>query len=95
MSGQQMATLFFATIVLMTTIAIVIMSWAVFSEPFALVNQALRDNAANSSNANLSEDVDRVTEKTDQMWFQWPVIFIGGLIVWYILWGNKWQHERY
>ena len=90
-----MRNLFFATIVLMTTIAIIIVSWSVFSDPFQTVNQALRDNAANSTNPNLSTDVDRVTEKTDQLWFQWPVVFLGGLIVWYVLWGNKYIFERF
>lgn len=89
-----MRNLFFATIVVMTTVAIIIVSWSVFSMPFSVVNQALRDNAANSSNENLSSDVDRVTNKTDQLWLQWPVVFLGGLIVWYILWGNKWSYEK-
>lgn len=90
-----MKELFFATMVLMTTIAIVIIAWAVFSEPFSVVNQALRDNANESGNANLSYDVNRVTEKTDQMWLQWPVVFVVGLLVWYVLWGNKYIYERF
>ena len=90
-----MRELFFATIILMTTIAIVILMVSVFSEPFFAVNQALVDSANYSNNSELQSQMEDVTGKTGMMWLAWPVVFIIGLIIWYFVWGQKWIHERY
>lgn len=90
-----MRELFFATIVLMTTVAIVILMVSIFSGPFFAVNEALIESANYSNNTGLVSELEDVTGKTEMMWLGWPVVFIIGLIVWYYVWGQKWIYERY
>lgn len=90
-----MKDLFMATVILMTTVAVLIVCYSVFSEPFYIVNESLREAANSSGNQNLSDDVNSMTGKTEQTWLAWPVIFIIGVILWYFVWGQKWIHERY
>ena len=90
-----MRELIIATIIVMTSIAIVIMGFAVFSEPLFQVNEALRDAANESGNPNLISDMDSITEKTEGAWFLWPVVYVVCLIGVYILWSQIKIHEKY
>jgi len=87
--------LFMATIILMTTIAILILCYSVFSEPFYIVNESLREAANTSGNQNLSDDVNSVTGKTEKTWLAWPIVFVVGIIIWYFVWGQKWIYEGF
>ena len=89
-----MKELFFGTIVLVTTVAVIILCFSVFSEPFYLINEALVNSSIAMNNTELTEQLNDKTNKTEAAWLVWPVIFTIGLTVWYFLWGSRWIHER-
>ena len=90
-----MRELFFGTIVLVSTVAIVILCFSVFSEPFYEINEALRDSSEAMNNSELTEQLDDKLNKTEAAWLVWPVVFTIGLTIWYFLWGSRWIHERF
>ena len=90
-----MRELFFGTIVLVTTVAVVILCFSVFSEPFYLINEALVNSSEAMNNTELTEQLNDKTNKTEAAWLVWPVVFTIGLTVWYFLWGSRWIHERF
>lgn len=92
---NKLRELFFATIVIMVTVGIVIVSVSMFTEPFYQINDALKESANYSNNTELVSQLDDITAKTEMAWIAWPIIFIIGMVVWYFLWGQKWIYERY
>ncbi len=90
-----------ATIAMFIISSVLIVAFAVLSDPLYTINDALEvsanasANATGQGNTTVVQDVKRVTGLVENSWIAVPVVFIIGTAFWYMMWGHKYERGRF